>query len=285
MRVLQASSAAAGATNEDCAGAHGGLAWVIDGATDVIDAPLTAAPSDAAWFARFLDAELMLVARGDAGTSPGGSLDRLPDVLAERAAQAFAAAAQRSPKDRSEHPSASGLIVRASGHSLEYLSIGDCTLIAESTGGIVTVGMEPEEAGDKWLARAIAAFHEREAAATAEAARAHVWPRVRAVRSFMNLEDGYGVFSITPTPRRFVRSGSIELRAGGRALLASDGLMRLIDIFHRMDAQQLLAAAAKRGFPDLIAELRALEHEDATCRRFPRAKVSDDATGVLIEMA
>jgi hypothetical protein len=43
----------------------------------------------------------------------------------------------------------------------------------------------------------------------------------------MNEPGGYGVFSITPTPRHFVRAGQIAMAADGHALLASDGLMRL----------------------------------------------------------
>ena len=57
-------------------------------------------------------------------------------------------------------------------------------------------------------------------------------------RAAMNEPDGYGVFSITPTPRHF----EIDMPAGGHALLASDGLMRLVDVFKLYTALDLLSA-------------------------------------------
>lgn len=56
-------------------------------------------------------------------------------------------------------------------------------------------------------------------------------PSIKAGRAAMNQPDGYGVFSITPTPPHFARNGQIVMLAGGHILLASDGLMRLVDVF------------------------------------------------------
>lgn len=286
LEVLDAASRASGTLNEDRGRASGSLAWVIDGATDVVDEPLTSGGSDAAWFAAFLDGELARLAG-----EPPAELVTLPALLAERAAAAFAAAAQRPPRERAEHPSASGIIARAGTIGLDYLAIGDCTLLAETPHGVVRIGTTEEDSGDKWLAAAIAVFHEHqratevEPAASAEAARAHVWPRIRAVRNFMNRPEGYGVFSITPTPPEFVTLGQVAIADGACALLASDGLMRLVDIFGALDTAGLLAAAKSRGLAALLDEVRALETADAACRRFPRAKVSDDATGILIRLA
>ena len=72
------------------------------------------------------------------------------------------------------------------------------------------------------------------------------------------------------------------MAAGGHALLASDGLMRLVDVFHRYTEIDLLHAAVSSGLDPLIRELRAIETADAIARRYPRAKVSDDATGLLL---
>jgi hypothetical protein len=65
--------------NEDRAGIAGALAWVIDGATDVVEAPLTTGPTDASWIAETLDSML----RGYA-SAPVPELSGLPAVLAER---------------------------------------------------------------------------------------------------------------------------------------------------------------------------------------------------------
>ncbi|HWJ20418.1 MAG TPA: hypothetical protein VNR65_17005, partial [Geobacterales bacterium] len=58
------------------------------------------------------------------------------------------------------------------------------------------------------------------------------------------MNELYGVFSITPTPRYFVQAGQIATPAASvHALLASDGLMRLVDVFGLYTADELFAAA------------------------------------------
>lgn len=98
----------------------------------------------------------------------------------------------------------------------------------------------------------------------------------------MNMPEGYGVFSITPTPAHFIHAGTHALEPGAHVLLASDGLMRLVDVFQRYSAAELFDAITQRGVAELVAEVRAMEMEDADCIAFPRAKRHDDASGVLI---
>jgi hypothetical protein len=100
----------------------------------------------------------------------------------------------------------------------------------------------------------------------------------------MNRDDGYGVFSITPTPDIYIRTGFMSVDPGTRILLASDGFMRLVDVFARYDANSLFAASASRGLAPLIDELRNIEVADATASAHPRVKASDDATALLLEV-
>ncbi len=277
--IVTIVSAASDAENEDRGGAAGAYAWVIDGATDVIEAPLTPGVTDASWVAATLDRLLGEVAR--AAQPPFGSLAGAPGWLSERLAEEFGRVVRRVPEGRHEHPSASGVIVRIEGPRLHYVGVGDCTLLAETRDGFRRLVTHERDAGDPWVAQAVAAFHAGRQETTPQEARAHLWPRIRAGRAMMNQPDGYGVLSVTPTPARFVTAGSIEPAAGGHVLLASDGLMRLADVYRRYTAEELLAAS-RRDLDAVVAELRAIERDDAGCRRFPRAKASDDATGVLL---
>jgi hypothetical protein len=115
--------------------------------------------------------------------------------------------------------------------------------------------------------------------------RENLWPKLRAARAAMNTPSGYGVFSITPPPAHFVRSGTIALEPGATVLLASDGLTRLVDVFRRYGARELFEAARLRGIASLVDELRHIESADSECISFPRAKISDDATGLLLRVA
>lgn len=86
------------------------------------------------------------------------------------------------------------------------------------------------------------------------------------------------MFSITPTPCHFAQVGKIAMAAGGYVLLASDGLMRLVDVFRVYSAAELFAAARNTGLASLIQRVRTVELDDA----YPRAKVHDDASGLLL---
>jgi hypothetical protein len=275
--IIDCLTLASGRVNEDRAGAAHNFVWVIDGATDVVARPLTGATTDADWFAQHLDAALAALS-----ASPPADLSQLPDLTAAQLAAEFASAARRAPIDKTEHPSASAIVVRACGIGIDYVSAGDCTLIAEGSAGFVRVGVDDTSAGDPQLATALAALHAKHGGLEAEAARSRIWPSIKAGRAAMNEPGGYGVFSITPTPRHFVRAGQIAMAAGGHVLLASDGLMRLVDVFGLYTAPGLLMAARKDGLAPLMRVLRTAECDDARGHQFPRAKVHDDATGLLL---
>lgn len=146
------------------------------------------------------------------------------------------------------------------------------------------IGISEDDAGDKWVAEALASIQseQEQVGAPAETVREQLWPKLRTARGRMNEPDTYGVFSITPTPPRFILSGSEPIAPGDWALLASDGLMRLVDVFRRYTSEELLLAAIERGIAPLAAELRKLELADSTCVAFPRAKRHDDTTGLLM---
>lgn len=293
--VVDSMSLPSGSVNEDRVGAWGDRAWVIDGATDVVDAPLTRAATDASWFADEIH-ELLY----DPQLEMIGDLGELPTSLAIMIARRFRHARTRPPVERFEHPSASGVVIRVDGRRLDYVSVGDCTLIvaqggegrsegrgegrSEGRGATMRLAADPGDAGDKALARAIAAFQAGQAAPTAEAARRHVWPEIKARRNRLNTPGGYGVWSISPPPPEFVRTGQIDLARGARVLLASDGLMRLVDVYGVLDIAGLMAAAERDGLASLGRELRRIEAADSHNIAYPRAKSLDDASGLLLSL-
>lgn len=277
--VVDRVCAPGGAINEDRVGGFGPFAWVIDGATDVIDRPVTPDPTDAAWFAATLDGILTELARD--WDSP---LDELPYKAAAACRAAFDRVAFRPLDGPEEQPSASAMIVRVTAAGLDYVSLGDCSLLARFQGRVTRVGVDEADAGDAWVAEAL--MEQRRARAAHSALdRAELWPKLRAARRVMNQPGGYGVFSITAPPAQFVRSGHVPMTAGEQVLLASDGLMRLSDIFRRYNLASLYDAAMSRGLKSLVEELRTAEVADADCVSFPRAKTSDDASGLILKLS
>ena len=271
--ILDCLTSASGRVNEHRAGAANDLAWMIDGATDVVERPLTSAATDADWIAGRLDAVFAALS-----ATPPADLSLLSDLAAARLASEFDCEQGERRSTRQSTPSASAIVVRACDTGLDYVCVGDCTLLVEGLSGFVRVGVDEGEAGDPQLAKALAALHANHGGLRAEAARARIWPSIKAGRAAMNEPNGYGVFSITPTPRHF----EIDMPAGGHALLASDGLMRLVDVFKLYTALDLLSAVRNGGLTPLMRLLRMVECDDVHGHRYPRAKVNDDATGLLL---
>jgi hypothetical protein len=82
--MVDCQTLASGEVNEDRAGAVNDLAWVIDGATDVVETPLTRARRDADWIAGRLDAALR-----DIAASAPIDLSALPSLTASRLVRPF----------------------------------------------------------------------------------------------------------------------------------------------------------------------------------------------------
>jgi hypothetical protein len=255
----------------------GVYAWVIDGATDVAEERLLPGGSDAAWLATVLDDCLRRLAPG------GPGLDEALAAITAEAARRFAAERLRAPRERHELPSASGILARLDGDALEFLSLGDCSLLIEAPDGAVRFaaggGLSD---GDRRTSDAIRIFQRSLGAPTAAQTLAAIMPRLRAGRSDMNLPGGYGVFSVEPVPAEYVRIDRMALPGGAHLLLASDGFMRLADVYGRYRLGELPGVVRRKGLAALMAELRGIESADPDCHAVARAKPSDDASAMLI---
>lgn len=281
LRVLDEVSLPSGTVNDDRVGAAGPLAWAIDGATDVLAEPLMPGGSDAAWIAAVLDDELRQRA-----SAPIAALSDLVLALTEFTARRFAAEWRRPPEHAHEQPSAAGFIIRLDVAEIEYLSLADCQCLAKAPGEVaVSLGLDPEVAqGDRRAIEVMQTFRATSSSASWKEARAHLWPRIRAARGRLNTPDGYGVMSVIPPPAKFMRTGRGPAKAGMRLLLATDGFMRLVDMFGRYMGDELVDLAGSAGLAALARELREMEAADGDCVHVPRTKPHDDASAILIEV-
>jgi hypothetical protein len=257
-------------------GHRGRFAWIIDGATGLADDPMTSGASDAAWLAGQIDARLTELTERDWEVE--ALLARLDTAL------------QGTFHDETAHinavhdnhaPSAClGLVAlrqSADGLVLQGSFLGDVVALVPSEEGVVRWTDERLEPLEQKTLAALAA-HQREPGHIPEA----VWKQIRENRGMLNRPDGYWVVS----PRRPWAGQELRfearLAAGQPVVLATDGFMRLVDVFERYtDATLHAALAAGRG-EALIQELRELERSDLVAGAYPRVKTHDDATFLVI---
>jgi hypothetical protein len=67
-----------------------------------------------------------------------------------------------------------------------------------------------------------------------------------------------------------------------RILLASDGYYRLVDHYDAASDAELVRRTAALGADALLTQLRAIEAADPLAITYPRLKIADDATALLI---
>lgn len=259
--------------NEDAFGSEGAFAWVIDGATGIGDFECLDAGSDAAWLSA--TASVLLAERIAGG---GGDLRALLAATMADLAARFAGETVRPPVARHQRPTAAILLARFDDNGIDVIELGDCAMVARGGDGrVASVGAG--RAGR--VAEQAAAKRMRDHGATL--GHPEVRRRMQAGRDRHNTPDGYWIFGLDPEAAEHARCHRLELAAPQTALLATDGFASLFEDYGRYDGPAALAAAERSGLATLGDELRAIERvEDPDCLRYPRFKVSDDATALLV---
>ncbi|WP_210330878.1 hypothetical protein [Microvirga terrestris] len=262
--------------NEDGAGLRGRFAWVIDGATGLSNDQLTSGGSDAAWLAAFIDERLAalsetegayLVLRqleGDVRSAFGEETAHVQDVGDHHAPSACLGLIELMPGD-------TGLL-RLQGHLL-----GDVVVLVPSEHGI-----------DRWSDERAKPFERKTLAALG--ARGHepgqipeaVRRQILENRTRLNQQDGYWVVN----PRRPWAGQELrfdaQVRSDAPIVLATDGFMRLVDVFAAYSDHELYDRLAAGKGQDLMQELRERERGDLMAGAYPRVKTHDDATFLVI---
>lgn len=268
--VLQSISLAGSAEvpNDDRAGSGAQRGWVIDGATDLGPAGLVGSQGGAAWLAATADAAF--------AAAEDAPIEALCRTVADRLAAAYAAARTREPLDRWELPMASFLAIRLDEDGLEAGWLGDCVGLVRSGERVTRLGPVP-------AARDPEATHAASLAQHGLGQPKRAAPILESLRVARN-RPGLQVLGVEPETMAYLQTARLVCAPGDEILLMSDGFAALIDGYATFDAGGLMDALARDGLAVLATRLRGIEAEDAACARYPRFKVSDDATALWLRI-
>jgi hypothetical protein len=253
------------APNEDayCVSAGTNTVAIFDGATARTD---TGCIHGVAWFVHSL-------------------ADALRDHASLTPAKALAAAITHTAR-RHQHtcdlshpgtPSAAVAIVQARRKSLRYLMLGDVTIVLDLGHGIRLLTDNRVNA----TARAERLAADDLPSGSPEKTRALVRMK-QAELAARNVAGGYWLAAADPTVVHHALTGDVPRQHVHQAALLSDGATRAIDPFGLCDWRGLLTILAAAGPSELIRQVRAAEAVDPAGIRWPRNKIHDDATALLI---
>jgi Protein phosphatase 2C len=275
-RVRERFSDAGRAVNEDSCGTAGSLAWICDGAGALGPARYPGTGTDAAWLVQAIDTNLAAYA-ADTGA---------PDVArVSLRLQLDLAAAYGAPSD---HDPAGGptcclAVVAMTGLSRGQSTcdvgiLGDVVVLTRMGGGHVVALTDERVKPFEALSLAALGTSPRPEGMMPPAARA----QVQANRAKMNTAAGFPLVCPRAAWAGSLVHFGLSLQPGQPLVLMSDGFYRLVDVFERYDNDDLYAACAAGHGAALLAELRALERDDADMSVYRRFKTHDDATLLVV---
>ncbi len=255
--------------NDDRAGINGRRAWVIDGATDLGQPGLLGGLGGAAWIASAADAGFAAAEAAD--------LQEACRQMFEAVAQTFRTAQRREIAGRWELPTAAFAAVQTVDDMVEVAWAADCAVLHRSGDGARWLSPTPDRASESAAAAAFGPLPDAGALsdqAILEDRRAH---RSAAIRSVLSPDPEASAIATAYARTR--------VQAGDMLLLLTDGFAALADAYAAYDAASLFEAVLAKGLSALGEELRAIERADSACTRYPRFKVSDDATALWARVA
>jgi Protein phosphatase 2C len=284
--LLGAATAPGSKVNEDAWGVwpdpgRPRAAWVLDGVTGINDRPLLPGPSDAAWFVAQVQEALPALL----SSRPDQPVAELIEALAKEL-ERRQSACWLDPRgaDGRETPAASFAMVRWLDDTIEIARLGDCLVLLEAADGTVKVMEHPVL--ERIEADTRRAVLDLRAAGVTEPKElfARMMPQLLAQRARRNRPDGYGVLAGEPACVSMLHVDRVPAAALRHVLLASDGYYRLVDHYDAMTDAGLVRRTRDEGADVLLKQLRVIEAEDPLAAVYPRLKISDDATALLLGM-
>jgi len=251
--------------NEDFAAVAPGIAVLLDGA-GLPAGRDTGCSHGIAWYARTLGG--LLAARAcDTGLS-------LPEVLARGIEQVSQLHAGTCDLGHPDTPSATVILTRQHADSLEYLVLCDSVLLLQPRDG------EPRVITDARMAAVADPLRpaRRGTASGTSGDDEAWWAYGRQIDAARNQPGGFWIAAADPQVAAQALTGSEPIEALSAVALFSDGASRLADRYHLATWTQMCAILVSGGPAEVIRQVRDAEEADPSGLRWPRGKISDDAT-------
>ncbi|WP_228977435.1 integrase [Streptomyces sp. DH12] len=268
MNVALASvPAEPGQQNEDFAAVAPGAAVLLDGAG--VAGAQTGCIHGVAWFSSTLGGLLL-------GSITAHPAQPLADCLADSIRGVRSLHEDTCDLTYRASPTSTVIAVRAGAGALEYLVLGDSTLLLTSGEGETTAVTDRrlDQVGKRLRGPldALPTGSPEHAAALAEYRDA--------LTGLRNRPGGFWIAGPDPLAAEHALAGTVPLESLASVTLLSDGATRLVDKFALVDWRGLLAVLDSTGPDGLLRRVRDVEGDDPDGRRWPRGKAHDDATVV-----
>ncbi|MBO2526927.1 MAG: hypothetical protein CW335_01920 [Clostridiales bacterium] len=280
LKSIKCGSFSTADVNEDVCGVFSDCAWVLDGSTGLSGHHhIPQAGSDAQWYAAAFSDFL-------SETLPH-SEQPLPLLFMQGVSKVWHAFHSYSGdiENKYDVPCCLGVAIRLRDGLLEYILIGDCSLLICFNDGTVTELYDSTlSALDENTLRLMRENSAEKAMPLIEC-RKDILPELRKVRSLMNTKGGYISLANRPSSVLDAKIGAFPLKEVRDVCLLSDGFSQYYRSFGLCSGPNAFMERARRLAPEtLYQQLLAAQQADSDLSQHPRFKLSDDSTLVYAEI-
>lgn len=260
--------------NEDSYGYAADCAWVLDGSTGLNGKRLVAEEngSDAQWYSRAFSAFLQ--------ENLPGSARPLTEVFSRGVETVWAEFCRRAGGEvaREDVPCTVGCAARIRDGYLEYITVGDCCLLIRYKDGAVTELLDDTLCALDQNTLRLGMEISKNQGIPLSQCRQKLLPELRRVRMTMNTPGGYISLADDAASVRNARCGRIPLEKIRDICMVSDGFSEFYGMFALATPEEFMELAATKAPEELFEELLAAQRADPEYTKYPRFKLSDDAT-------
>ena len=266
-----------GEFNEDVAGISRYGAWVLDGATGLNNKKIVSDESDAKWYVDWWNNYL------------SQNIDKdfsLKDILnngIDSVAREYKNTVGNIKVDKLDIPSCSIVIIKYYKDKLEYLVLGDCTLLTKVNNNYNCIKDESVCRLDEVVFNSIKNIENINELSLLDK-KNKVLPVIIENRLKKNSKEGYWILEFNKDAVDNAIHGFIDVKDEISIVLTSDGFSCAFDRYNLVNKKDVFSIVKNKGIDYIYSKIRDLEREDLNGIVYPRFKVSDDSTCVYLNL-
>lgn len=261
--------------NEDACFSCEKFLFVLDGATGLFASHFTDFKSDSQWLSHTVKSYLV-----ENLEDTNKDLSEIVAAAARYAKEAFSTF--KTDVTITEYPSSSCSIVRIKGEFLEYISMGDSPiLILQTDGEILEIYEEALRNLDEIAIDEAIQIAKTKGISVMEA-RPHIAKTLEKHRMLLNQTNGYHAISLDEKAAFSAQMGRIPLSEIQAVAILSDGFAQHYNVLNlSKNTKDFFELLNCESLKNLFEEIIKCQKADGDCCKFPRFKISDDASIAL----
>lgn len=263
--------------NEDMIGINESGAWLLDGATGLNNKNLISKESDAKWYVSWWDKYLK------ENLSKDKSLKEIVCEGLEDIKKEYILNLNGLAFEKLDTPSASIIIIKFHKTKVEYLLLGDCTLLLNYGNKNITIKDESVCRFDKEVFIKMNELNKIKELTLGEK-KNKLLPLIIKNRLKKNEEEGYWILEFDKNAVEKSIHGYINVEDEVKIIMSSDGFSCAWDRYNIFEQDKIVEIGQHKGIEYIKENIRKLEKKDKIGISFPRFKESDDSSCIYLHV-